>query len=259
MVKSILVYKEYAIEGVLIMDDSLSFSIGICDDESKWHKAVSASCSSYLDKKGINYEISSYIKGEDLIREKEKILDVLFLDVEMDSMDGLAVMKEVEKMPNIHNIIFVSSHPEAVWDSFGYKTKGFVTKPFKDEDIEEKLEGIYSKKINDALLEFTDYNGIVYIRKSDIVLVKSDSNYATIITEDSEKIVTCTLKECEKKLNGLPFLRIHRSYIVNLDYAKNMTSSEVSLKNGEILTIGRSYRNQVKKDYQFYLREELHR
>ncbi len=240
------------------MDDSLSFIIGICDDESKWHKAVSDSCSRYLDNRGINYEIFSYIKGETLIQEKEKNIDVLFLDVEMESMDGLAVMKEVEKMPNIHNIIFVSSHPEAVWDSFGYKTKGFVTKPFSDEDIIEKLEGIYSKKINDTLLEFTDYNGVVYFRKSDIVLLRSDSNYATIITENSENIVTCTLKECEKKLNGLPFLRIHRSYIVNLDYVKNMTSSVASLKNGEDLTIGRSYRNQVKKDYQDYLRRELH-
>ena len=240
------------------MVDSLSFVIGICDDESKWHKAVSDSCSRYLDNKGINYEIFSYIKGEALIQEKEKNIDVLFLDVEMEAMDGLAVMKEVEKMPNIHNIIFVSSHPEAVWDSFGYKTKGFVTKPFKDEDIVEKLESLYTKKINDSLLEFTDYNGVVYFRTSDIVLLKSDSNYTTIITENGEKIVTCTLKESEKKLNGLPFLRIHRSYIVNLDYVKNMTSSVASLKNGEDLTIGRSYRNQVKKDYQDYLRRELH-
>ena len=241
-----------------VMVDSLSFVIGICDDESRWHKAISDSCSKYLYNKGIHYEILSFTEGESLIQEKDKLIDVLFLDVEMGSMDGLAVMKEVEKMPNIHSIIFVSSHPEAVWDSFGYKTKGFVTKPFSDEDIIEKLEGIYSKKINDSLLEFTDYNGVVYFRKSDIVLLKSDSNYATIITEDSEKIITCTLKECEKKLNGLPFLRIHRSYIVNLDYVKNMTSSVASLKNGEDLTIGRSYRNQVKKDYQDYLRRELH-
>ena len=226
-----------------VMVDSLSFVIGICDDESRWHKAISDSCSKYLYNKGIHYEILSFTEGESLIQEKDKLIDVLFLDVEMGSMDGLAVMKEVEKMPNIHSIIFVSSHPEAVWDSFGYKTKGFVTKPFSDEDIIEKLEGIYSKKINDSLLEFTDYNGVVYFRKSDIVLLKSDSNYATIITEDSEKIITCTLKECEKKLNGLPFLRIHRSYIVNLDYVKNMTSSVASLKNGEDLTIGRSYRN----------------
>ncbi len=241
------------------MDDSLSFIIGICDDEDKWHKAVSDSCSRYLDNKGIHYEIFSYIKGELLIQEKEKTIDVLFLDVEMESMDGLAVMKEVEKMPNVHNIIFVSSHPEAVWDSFGYKTKGFVTKPFQDSDIVDKLESIYSKKINDSLLEFTDFNGVVYFRKSDIVLLKSDSNYTSINTEDDERVVTCTLKECEKKLNGLPFLRIHRSYIVNLDYVKNMTSSEVSLKNGDVLTIGRSYRSQVKKDYQYYLCEELHR
>ena len=240
------------------MDNSLSFNIGICDDESKWHKEVSDSCKRYFNDKGVQYEIFSYYEGEKLLKEKDIEIDVLFLDVEMKSMDGLAVMKEVERTHNIHNIVFVSSHPEAVWDSFGYKTKGFVTKPFMDKDIFEKLDEIYNKKLTDSLLEFTDFYGVVYIKKSDIVLIKSDSNYSTIITEDGEKVVTCTLKDCEKKLDGLPFLRIHRSYIVNLDYVKNMTSSIASLKNGESYTIGRSYRNQVKADYQTYLRRELH-
>lgn len=258
MVKSILECSIIAVEGVFIMDDKWSFNIGICDDESKWHKAVSETCQKYLAEKNISFEIFSYYEGAELFKEKEKEIDVLFLDVEMEAMDGLTVMKEVEKMSNIHNIIFVSSHPEAVWDSFGYKTKGFVTKPFEDKDIFDKLDEIYSKKLTDALMDFTDYNGVVYFKKSDIVLIKSDSNYSTIITEDGEKVVTCTLKDCEKKLDGLPFLRIHRSYIVNLDYVKNMTSSVVMLKNGESYTIGRSYRNQVKTDYQAYLRRELH-
>lgn len=240
------------------MDGLLSFSVCICDDESKWHEAISRSCRSFFESKGIQYNINSYFHGEDVIKETSLDIDILFLDVEMESMDGLAVMKEVEKMPNIHNIVFVSSHPEAVWDSFGYKTKGFVTKPISEDEISKHLESIYTKKISDALIEFSDYNGPVYIRKSDIVYIKSDSNYSSIYTEDSEKVVSCTLKECEKKLNGLPFLRIHRSYIVNLDYIKNISSSIAFFKNGDTCTVGRSYRNHVRDEYQNYLRRELH-
>ena len=238
--------------------ESNVFYIGICDDDSKWHKAVSESCKVFFDKKEIKYEIYSFYHGRDLVSEKGKDIDILFLDVEMEAMDGLEVMKQAEKMPNIHNIVFVSSHPEAVWDSFGYKTKGFVTKPFSDEDIFKYLETIYKKKISDSLIEFSDYNGPVFIRKSDIVYVKSDSNYSTIYTEENERVVSCTLKECEKMLNGLPFLRIHRSYIVNLDYIKNMSSSVAYFKSGDACTIGRSYRSQVRDEYQSYLRRELH-
>ena len=85
--------------------DSVVFSIGICDDDTKWHKAVSESCSRFFDNKEIEFEISSYYRGNDLIQDNSKEIDILFLDVEMDSMDGLAVMKEAEKMSNIHNIV----------------------------------------------------------------------------------------------------------------------------------------------------------
>ena len=257
MVKSISVCNFFLLGRVLSMD-SVVFSIGICDDDTKWHKAVSESCSRFFDNKEIEFEISSYYRGNDLIQDNSKEIDILFLDVEMDSMDGLAVMKEAEKMSNIHNIVFVSSHPEAVWDSFGYKTKGFITKPFTDDDIFKYLDIIYKKKINDSLVEFSDYNGTVYIRKSDMVYIKADSNYCTVYTEEGERVVSCTLKECERMLNGLPFLRIHKSYIVNLDYIKNMTGTTASFKSGETCTIGRIYRAQVREEYQKYLRRELH-
>lgn len=244
--------------GRVVSMDSVVFNIGICDDDSRWHRAVSESCGRFFENKEIQFDIVSFYRGNDLVQAKDIDIDILFLDVEMDSMDGLEVMKKAEKMPNIHSIVFVSSHPEAVWDSFGYKTKGFVTKPFKDEDIFKYLEIVYKKKINDSLIEFSDYNGLVYIRKSDIVYVKSDSNYSTIYSEESEKVVSCTLKECERMLGGLPFLRIHRSYIVNLDYIKNMSSSVAYFKSGDACTIGRSYRAQVRDEYQKYLRRELH-
>ena len=241
------------------MSDKFIFSIGICDDEETWCTVIADSCSRYLENNNLKADIVSYNSGENLVADKDKEIDLLFLDVEMESMDGLTVMKEVEKLSNIHNIIFVSSHSEAVWDSFGYKTMGFIKKPFKDEDLWPKLESIYSKKLSDRVLKFPDFKKTVYYNKSDIVLVKADSNYATVHTAVSEKKVACTLKECENALGGLPFVRIHKSYIVNLEHVSNVTGKTVVMKNEEIYSIGRSYREEVKKVYQNYLRGELHK
>ncbi|MBO4864022.1 MAG: response regulator transcription factor [Eubacterium sp.] len=240
------------------MNDRFSFNVAICDDEQRWCNAIFESCRRFVEKNNVGMNIFSYDNGEKLISDKDKEIDLLFLDVEMESMNGLEVMKKVEVLPNIHTIIFVSSHSEAVWDSFGYKTKGFVPKPFSDEDLWNKIIDVYSKKLSDGVLKFSDASGIVLFNKSDIILLRADSNYVKINTKNSERIVTCTLKECEKKLGGLPFVRIHKSYIVNLDYVSNLFGGEVVLKNNDSYKIGRSFREQVKKTYHEYLVKELH-
>lgn len=240
------------------MSDRLDFSVAICDDEEEWCIAISDSCRRYMEDKDVNIVFHSFNNGENLISVKDLEIDVLFLDVEMENMDGLEVMKAVEGMPNIHNIIFVSSHIEAVWESFGSKTKGFIPKPFKDEDIWNKIKDIYIKKATDGVLKFSDYSGVVYFNKSDIIYLKADSNYVTIHARNSEKIITITLKECESIIGGFPFVRIHKSYIVNLAHVSNMSGSVLILKNGEKCNIGRVYRNQVKNSYDDYLRKELH-
>ena len=241
------------------MDNQVTFCVGICDDEIEWRRAISDSCKKFFSNNNLEANIFYYSNGEQLLSDWNREIDLLFLDVEMESMDGLSVMKEVEKLPNIHSIIFVSSHSEAVWNSFGYKTKGFITKPFIDEDIWFKLSNIYNKKATDSVIKLSDFNGVVYINKADIVLLKADSNYVTIYTENCEKVITCKLKECEKKLGGIPFVRIHKSYIVNLEYVSNISSNYVYFKNGDTCNIGRSYKDIVKKSYQDYLLRELHK
>ena len=173
-------------------------------------------------------------------------------------MDGLAVKDKINNMPNFYKIIFVTSHQEIMQRAFGYKTVGFLTKPFRRNEINNILEELYSKIVSDSIIEFSDSNGSVYYYKSDIIYVMADSNYITVFSEKDEKVISCTLKKCETILQGLPFLRIHKSYIVNLDHVKDISNGSVNLINGMTITIGRSYRERVKSEYQKYLIRELH-
>ena len=240
------------------MSDLISIKIAICDDDPKWHQEISSFCSAFFENKSANYELFSYYSGEEIINEKDKNIDLLFLDIEMGELDGLAAMKQIENMPNIHRIIFVSSHPELMMDAFGYKTIGFVPKPFEKVVIEKKLDELYYKILDDKIINFSDFNGNVIFHKSDIVYIEAHSNYITIYTKDDEKVIACTLKKCETLLGGLPFIRIHKSYVVNLNHVKDITNGSVGLINGMNLTIGRIYKDKVKAEYQKYLIKELH-
>ena len=237
----------------------VNLSVGICDDDPKCHRRIMEICEKHFADNGDACDFYSYYSGEEVINEHDNHIDLLFLDVEMEGIDGLKVMHKAEEMPNIHSIVFVSAHSEAVWDSFGYKTKGFLPKPVDEKKICRYLDQAYEIKKNDSFIDFPNYTGSVFYKKSEIVYVKSDSNYAVLYLGSNEKIITCTLKKKKKKLGGIPFLRVHRSYIVNLDHIKNITGETVCFKDGSAIRIGRSYREKVRKGYNDYLLGELKR
>ncbi|MCR5148500.1 MAG: LytTR family DNA-binding domain-containing protein [Eubacterium sp.] len=232
-------------------------SIAVCDDDLSCHHKMASFCDIFFKEKSVDYEFHSYYSGEEILEEHEKNIDLLFLDIEMGEVDGIEAMKRIESMPNIHRIIFISSHLELIGDAFGYKPIGFIVKPIDQNIILKKLDDLYHRIKKDSVIEFNDSESIRVYRKSDVVFIKADSNYVTVVTQNDEKILSCTLKKCEEQINGLPFLRVHKSYIVNLCYVKKISAGNVFLKSGITIPVGRSYSEMVKKEYQKYLIEEL--
>ncbi|MCR5213517.1 MAG: LytTR family DNA-binding domain-containing protein [Eubacterium sp.] len=237
--------------------DSELISIAVCDDDHSYHELIESYCNDFFQEIGVEYEFTSYYSGEDILNENEKDIDLLFLDIEMGGINGIETMKRIESMPNIHRIIFISCHVELIEDAFGYKPIGFMVKPLDKDKIYKKLGELYNKMLSDSFIEFSDMDSNNLFRKSDIIYIKAVSNYIILITNKEERTITCTLKKCAEQVNGNPFVRIHKSYIINLGYVKKISSTQVFLKNDTVFPIGRSYLATLKKEYQRYLIEEL--
>ncbi|SEF95001.1 two component transcriptional regulator, LytTR family [Eubacterium ruminantium] len=240
------------------MKELFSINIAVCDDDILSHRDVFSFCDAYFSDKNVTYNLYSYYSGEDILSEREKRIDLLFLDIEMDGVDGIEVMKQIEEIPSFHRIIFISSHTEMMKCAFGYKTIGFLGKPIDQKEIFKKLDGLYKKIVDDSVVRFSETGKELLYRRSDIIYIEADSNYINIYSEEGVKTIACTLKTCEEMINGLPFLRIHKSYIVNLDYVKDIRTDSVYLKNGIKIAIGRSYRDLIRTEYQRYLIKELY-
>ena len=239
------------------MRDIGTFNIAICDDVKMWHQEIADSCKSFFVDKKVDLNFYSYYSGEEIVKEHSREIDVLFLDIEMGNLSGLDAMAQIEKMPNIKTIIFVTSHPEAAIYAYGFKPVGFITKPINADELHSKLGEIYSRMRPDALISFSDNSGTFHYRKSDIIYIEADSSYCNIHSSQGITVVSYTLKKCEEILQGMPFLRVHKSFVVNLSYVKNMNATEIKLLNDEKIPIGRSHKDEVSKRYQQYLVMEL--
>lgn len=238
--------------------------IGICDDNKKENLMIQQLCENYFSKCPIEHEYKIFLSGEEVLHfcendnQSDGRIDLLFLDIEMSGISGIEVKDRIVKEHSIWRIVFVSSHLESMQLAFGLKTMGFVIKPAKEEKIHKWLRLVVEDKQGEILVEIpkTMSGNKKYVLLEDIAYIKADGNYTEIYLYENQEnpplVVVIKLKELEKEWSHLPIIRVHKSYMVNLinvvDVGRNVILRDIEEK----ISIGRSYKEIVKKQYYEY-------
>ena len=92
----------------------------------------------------------------------------------------------------------------------------------------------------------------------EIIYLYSERNYVIyMLTENRRVKVRRALQECEAELGRLGFLRVHRSFLVNMEHIKNISrrDNSICLSNGEMLEIGRTYKNEIEERFLTWLQK----
>lgn len=182
--------------------------------------------------------------------------DVVFLDINMPELSGFCV---AESLPNSTAIIFTTSYVEHALPAFEYKIVDFLLKPISFENFKKSVGKILSllqieskaafKRSKEYFFINTGIKGtVLQLKFSDIEFVKALDNYVIIHTNVGHHITYLTMTEIEQALPETQFLRVHRSYIVNMDLIKIVQGNEIHLSNAIKLPLGSSFRdNFIKK------------
>lgn len=229
--------------------------IGICDDEQLTHNNIKIICDSYFSCFNETPSYLDFFSIEDLLSVNTS-LDLLFLDVFIDKANTLDYLDIIRKNIYIKNIIFISSYNEFVYDVFGVKTIGFVTKPIHASNITHYLNMLFATCTDDILIEFfVSYaTGNRFVAASDIIYIKGQRNYCDVHSSSCPNgfLTYKNISYWEEKLDSNSFIRIHKSYIINPLYIKNITSSTIVLLHNTTLPIGRTYYKEVKSKIKNY-------
>lgn len=178
--------------------------------------------------------------------------DILFLDIHMPGATGMQVMERISQSGNQRRIqiIITSAYEQYALDSFNYNVTDYLLKPYTLDRLRLALE----KARNNIRLQNLDRQASaetivikcdgsnVIVALPDIVLIESLKDYVRIVTSDGQKFVTMgTLASFEERLPE-SFLRIHRSFLINLNHLEAFNSQIVKMADGSQITIGRTYR-----------------
>lgn len=202
-----------------------------------------------LQLTNLGYEVTGIIpRGEEaLLHIKENQPDIVLLDIQLKGdIDGIETAQRMQKDYNIPVIYLTANADEAHFNKA--KTTNpyaFISKPFKKLDLQRAIELTVNRiqtentleeiNIKDSLSPFILSDSIFVRNKdkmvkvdiSDIHYIEAERNYCRIFSKGKEYLLVMTLKDLDVKLPAKHFLRIHRSFIVNIAHIDEIATSHV--------------------------------
>jgi len=174
-------------------------------------------------------------------------IDLLFLDIEMPEISGLVLAKSLNKDTAI---IFTTAYRDYAVEGFDLRAIDYLLKPIRPERFKEAIEKYEQikrekPKATQAIHLFVRSDRkMIKLMLIDILYIESLSDYLKIHTINGIIITRETLKNLTEKLPEDIFIRIHRSFIVNINHIKSFTKEDVHIKD-TALSISRSYKDLV--------------
>ncbi len=198
---------------------------------------------------------SSAIHAVNLLNS-DAIIDLVFLDIEMPEMTGVELLKSVEDLPQV---IVVSAKEKYAIEAIEYEVTDYLLKPVSYARFYKAVE----KAMRRYRMEGDDLNdkgifiknsasSLVRIRFEDILWIEALENYVVINTADNKYTIHFTMKGIINRLPARMFVRVHRSYIVNIHQIDYIEDNSVCLRITDDTTrgipIAKSYKDHLMKN-----------
>ncbi|MBI6873302.1 LytR/AlgR family response regulator transcription factor [Clostridium aciditolerans] len=217
--------------------------ICICDDEKIQRNELKFIISTELQLRGIDFYIHEYEDGEALIASFSKdknYFDIIFLDIEMDGINGVETARKIRNLNDKVVIIFVTGFVDYVFDGYEVRALNYILKPYKKEKIisvlSEALKQIDTISNRFFIVQFNSNSYKLCI--DDIIYFISDKRKVKVITKEDSYEFYEKLDHIEKELPSF-FVRIHQRYLVNLKFVLSIENNYVYI-NSEKFPVSRN-------------------
>lgn len=229
--------------------------IAICDDEKFFRGELRAQLDKYAAKFGFDFACSDFSSGDQLLAS-DIGFDLIFMDYRMSSINGIDTVDRLRKRNDKTTVIFISSCPDAVFDSLRVQTHRFLVKPLDFDELCEALDSFMEKyNSTEYILACDEENDrMKRIPECDIVYAEADNTYCRIVTGNGCYLYRSTLSELAKSVKSDFFYRSHRSYLVNMNYVENYSRTEIVFENGERALLTKTKHFDFQKKYMAFLK-----
>lgn len=226
----------------------------IVDDEPIAREIVKTYCG-HLPTLHLIASCGNALEAKTILQQQK--IDLLFLDINMPLLDGIAFLKTLRNQPQV---IFTTAYKEYAIDAFDLSACDYLLKPFSLERFIIAVDKAFDKIQKPPILNqettetktedfiFIKADGKIFkVRFNDLLYAEANGNYTKIVTHQHTLLPTITFSGFEDLLPKSQFLRIHRSFIINKAKITHIEGNRVFINNVE-MPIGTNYREAFLKE-----------
>lgn len=237
----------------------------IVDDEPNGAKTLNILLHKYCPQVKVHGLYESVASARAALESRQP--DLVFLDIEMPVENGFSLLEQTKGYK--YHVIFTTAYNHYALSAIKANAIDYLLKPVDIEElmaavakVEERASGSHELDVKKMESLFGDImaqkmkkiplpsqDGISFVDPAEIVCLEADSNYTHVYLASGKKLtISKTMKVFEKNLEGLPFLRVHYSYIVNLAHIEKYIKGDggsVIVKGNRSIPVSRTGKNEL--------------
>lgn len=234
--------------------------IAICDDDKRELLKIASLVEAYRHEQKAELTYTSFQSATELLASMESgDYDVLLLDVLMPGINGIQAAREIREHNSRTEIIFLTSSPEYAVESYSVRAHHYLLKPVTEEKLFPILDRLMDDfKRPEEVLHIKTQSSVLSLPYSKIEYVEVNAKTLYFyLTDGSAREVYGSLADFEPVLLRRPgFKKVHRSYLVNLQWVQELRQGELVTATGRCVPVSRAAYPKVRTAYTQFLFSE---
>lgn len=230
-------------------------NVAICDDNPQDLENVK----DIIKNINLQTNINEYNTPEDLLKDIDNgiVFDAFLLDILLNKDNGIDLARNIRKTHTNTPIFFVTATPQYALEGYEVNALRYYLKPLDKDKLINDLTNLLSQieKRKNSYITLTNAKGLFKLKIDDIYYIESMLRTICIHTADKSFSAIGKISDFEEQLKNNNFVRVHKSFLVNLAYIKNIYKDTITLDNGTEVLLSKHRSKEIHMKLLSYVKE----
>lgn len=225
--------------------------VAVIDDEEIQRETMKSLLKNVEQEINSQLLVVAFSSGEEFLFEQpdHEDIDILFLDIEMNHVDGLTLAKKIREKDSEVTIVFVTGFAEYAVQGYEVQALDYLLKPIEVTKLKKVIERHIEKKpVVQKTMMLETLDGIMKVALDDIIYIEANKRQCEVHKVGGSLTINKKMKEMNDELNEA-FIQTHRSYLVNAKHINRLLKTDVECSNGDSVPVSRRLAKEVQEKF----------
>jgi DNA-binding LytR/AlgR family response regulator len=225
-------------------------NVAIVEDNDSASILIENYIKKYSQQKNVEFNIKRYNEAISFLSEYRKVYNIIFMDIEMPTLNGIEAAKKIRQVDKQVVLIFVTNMAQYAVKGYEVDALDFIVKPVNYTTLAQKIDKSLKiiKANQDDEIVISRTHGFVRLLISNILYLEVTGHKIQYHTNEETIVATGSLTELEKRLKPNNFMRCNNCYLINPRYIKSINGMTITMKNDDELLISHPKKKKFLKE-----------